>query len=273
MSFFTVNPLKFELPPQLRDEENQAFMFFKWYKEKKIMRWIEYNRRNEYLVKLVSPVPGQKILDVGCAWGYSPMRLDSMGVFAYGIDVDKPAIEFGKKLAEYNGYKIDLRYSNARTLPFADEYFDGIICAETMEHIPWEERLTVLQEMKRVLKKGSKIVLSTPNPYGTAEIGKWIIEKIPFLRRRLSASYRSYPRSYTFDTGDRMVDLLVFRKDLKSYIRKLNLKLLRVDHIVFILKIIPDWLFYPSALLETVLESIPFLRDFASTSVYLIQKK
>jgi len=267
------NPLKINLPPELQDEENQAFMFFKWYKEKKIRRWIEYDRRNEYLIKLVSPLAGQKILDVGCAWGYSLMRLDSMGVFAYGIDVDKPVIEFGKKLAEYNGYKIDLRYSNARNLPFADEYFDGIICAETLEHIPLEERLSVLLEMKRVLKKGSKIVLSTPNPYGIAEIGKWIIEKIPFLRRRLSASYRSYPQSYTFETGDKMVDLLVFKKDLKSYIRKLNLKLKRVEHIVFVLKISPDWLFYPSVLLETVLESIPFIRDSASTSVYVIQKK
>ena len=272
MSFFSESPLRIALPPELGDEKKQAYMFLKWSKESKIRRWIEYDRRNESLIKLSEPKTGQKILDIGCAWGYSLMRLDSMGVFAYGIDVDLQAIEFGGKLAEYNGYKIDIRYANAKSLPFPDENFDAIICAETLEHIPLENRLSVLQEMKRVVKKNGKMVLSTPNPLGLAEIGKWVMGKIPFFREQFPASYRSHPKSYTFETGDEMVDFLMTKKDLREYAQKLNLKIIRIENIVFVLKIFPDWLFYPLVFMEKVLESVPFLKNFASTSVYLIQK-
>jgi 2-polyprenyl-3-methyl-5-hydroxy-6-metoxy-1,4-benzoquinol methylase len=272
MSFLPNNLLRVALPPELEDERKQAYMFLKWYKESKIRRWMEYDRRNEDLIKLAESKPGQKILDIGCAWGYSLMRLSSMGVLAYGIDVDVQAIEFGKRLAEYNGYKVDLRYANAKSLPFENEYFDTIICAETFEHIPLENHLTVFGEMKRVIKKGGKIVLSTPNPYGVAEIGKWIGGKIPFFREKFPASYRSHPKSYTFETGDEMVDFLVTKKDLKQYAKKLNLKIIRTDNIVFVLKIFPDWLFYPLVFMEKILESTPFLKSFASTSVYVFQK-
>ena len=272
MSPFLGQPLNITLPPELQNEKEQPFMFLKWYKEKRIKRWIEYDRRNEHLIKLASPKPGQKILDIGCAWGYSLLRLDSMGASAYGIDIDLKALEFGKKLAEYNGYKIDTRYANAKSLPFEDESFDSIICAETLEHIPLEKRLAVFDEKKRVTKKGGKIVLSTPNPYGLAEIGKRFLGNFLFFRKRFSASYRSHPRSYTFETGDLMVDFLVTKNDLKGYVTKLNLKIGKIDHIVFVLKILPDGLFYPAVVVEKILESIPILKNFASTSVYVIQK-
>jgi len=195
-----------------------------------------------------------------------------MGVEAYGVDIDKKALEFGRGVAEFNGYEVKLRYANAKTLPFSDNFFDDVICVETLEHIPLSDRLKVLEEMKRTVKKGGKIVLSTPNPKGIAEIGKRIFGRTVCFRNFFSADYRSYPRSYTFETGDKMVDILVTEKDIKKYAKKLGLKVLMMKNIIFILKILPDLFFYPSVLIERIFECVPFLNDLGCTKIYVLQK-
>lgn len=265
-----VNFLKLEVPGKLRGKE--PFMFSEWYQKGKIRRWIEYNRRNGEVIRLAGPRPGKKILDVGCAWGYSAMKLSLMGVEAYGVDIDEKTLEFGEKIAEYNGYEVKLRYANAKALPFSDDFFDEVICVDTFEHVPPEDRLVALKEMRRVVKRGGKIIVSTPNPEGIAEMGKAIFGRFIPFRKVFSASYRSHPRSYTFETGDKMVDILVTEKDIKKYAKKLKLKVLSIKNIIFILKIVPDMFFYPLILIERVFEGVPFLKDLGCTKIFELQK-
>jgi len=47
-------------------------------------------------------------------------------------------------------------------LPFPDESFDFIICLETMEHMM--SPYYALTEMRRVLKRGGRLIVSVPNP-------------------------------------------------------------------------------------------------------------
>jgi len=264
------NDLVLKVPAELTDRE--PFMFSEWYKKNRIKRWIEYNRRNDEVIKLASPKPGKRILDVGCAWGYSAMRMSFLGVEAYGVDIDKDALEFGGKVARHNGYEVKLKYADAKTLPFSDDFFDDVICVETLEHVPVEDRSKALEEMKRTVKKRGKIILSTPNPTGVAEIGKRIFGRISFFREFFSASYRSQPRSYTFESGDRMVDILLTEKEVQAYARKLKLKVLMIKNIIFVLKVIPDLFFYPSVLVERVLESVHFSNELGCTKIYALQK-
>jgi SAM-dependent methyltransferase len=67
---------------------------------------------------------------------------------------------------------IDLDFASARRaapavqgdavrLPFADASFDGVICFETIEHL--EEPPRLLEEIRRVLRRGGVALLSTPN--------------------------------------------------------------------------------------------------------------
>ena len=46
-------------------------------------------------------------------------------------------------------------------MPFADESFDGVTSFETLEHL--HERSQFLAELRRVLRPGGSLVLSTPN--------------------------------------------------------------------------------------------------------------
>ena len=57
-----------------------------------------------------------------------------------------------------------MHYSDVK-LPFKDNSFDVAVSCDTLEHIPKKDRLTFINEMARVCRKG--VVLCAP--LGTAE--------------------------------------------------------------------------------------------------------
>ncbi|MBT3598680.1 methyltransferase domain-containing protein [Candidatus Peregrinibacteria bacterium] len=65
-----------------------------------------------------------------------------------------------KHLAE-EGISADIQQLTEFPLPFEDEYFDVVLCYETLEHMPDPELLII--ELSRVLKPGGTFVLTTPN--------------------------------------------------------------------------------------------------------------
>lgn len=62
----------------------------------------------------------------------------------------------------------EVRRGDARDLEFDDESFDLILCASMLEHVPdfWR----AVDEMKRVLRPGGWLVVSTPG-FGEADFG------------------------------------------------------------------------------------------------------
>jgi len=82
-----------------------------------------------------------KTLDLGCGLSlykkYFPNRV--------GFDI-KP------------GPNVDV-VGDAHLLPFADEEFDIILCSEVLEHL--KDPKLAISEMKRVLKKNGKLILTT----------------------------------------------------------------------------------------------------------------
>lgn len=57
---------------------------------------------------------------------------------------------------------------NEEILPFHNEAFDTIICSEVIEHL--ENPHQFLKQCHRVLKKGGKLILTTPNACGLPEL-------------------------------------------------------------------------------------------------------
>src|SRR5688572_16096034 len=51
-----------------------------------------------------------------------------------------------------------------KNLPFANAAVDLVVCTEVLEHVP--EPVTVLQEARRVLKKGQYLILTVPLLWG-----------------------------------------------------------------------------------------------------------
>ncbi len=107
------------------------------------------------LARWQSTLPsGAAVLDVGCgAQPYRPLVEDAG--FAY-TGVDWPSsIHTTGTAAE------TVRHNLAETpWPFADGSFDAIVCTEVLEHIPDPQAL--LNESKRILKPGGKMLLTAP---------------------------------------------------------------------------------------------------------------
>ena len=112
--------------------------------------------------------PGYRILDIGCGSGRHTChayRYDD--VLAVGADLNfddvieaKKQLKLHDKLGEHGDGHWVLSVADVKNLPFKDNYFDVVICAEVMEHIP-EDRLAV-REVIRVLKPGNTLVVSVP---------------------------------------------------------------------------------------------------------------
>jgi ubiquinone/menaquinone biosynthesis C-methylase UbiE len=53
--------------------------------------------------------------------------------------------------------------ASVATLPFADASFDAVVSFETIEHVDGALQEQMLRELRRVLKPGGFLVISSPN--------------------------------------------------------------------------------------------------------------
>lgn len=59
--------------------------------------------------------------------------------------------------------------ADARALPFKDGEFDIVYASHIIEHIPWYQTVTTLQEWVRVLKPGGRLEVWTVDAYKVAK--------------------------------------------------------------------------------------------------------
>lgn len=53
--------------------------------------------------------------------------------------------------------------ADIRKLPFEDDYADIVEMFEVLEHMPFRDIVPTLKEVRRVMKKGGKLLMHTPN--------------------------------------------------------------------------------------------------------------
>lgn len=99
-----------------------------------------------------------KVIDLGCGTGYGTAYLHKKGCEIIGIDINKEAVKFAAK--KYGGYANFSRASVDKT-GYKDKEFDFAVSFEVIEHLKNPKKF--LKEVKRILKKNSYFVLSTPN--------------------------------------------------------------------------------------------------------------
>jgi len=102
---------------------------------------------------------GKKVLDIACGEGYGSNLLATKATHVSGMDIDKSTIEKAK--AKYDKKNISFTVSAAEKISANDNEFDLVACFETLEHL--SDHTSMLKEIKRVLKPGGLLIISTPD--------------------------------------------------------------------------------------------------------------
>ncbi len=184
------------------------------------------SRRLNDAFKMAEVEAGMRVLDVGCGRGEILRHCLKLGIEAYGIDYAQVAVrmsqdvinaelsEMGKDL---HNAKAGVCLSDAKKLPFPDNYFDRILMFDVVEHLhPWELHEAML-DIKRVMKDDGMFIIHTaPN--------RWYdVYAYPVVRmiRTMMGQGDKYPKDPRAITPVNQ-DVHVNEQDLLSMHRTLN---------------------------------------------------
>jgi 2-polyprenyl-3-methyl-5-hydroxy-6-metoxy-1,4-benzoquinol methylase len=102
-------------------------------------------------------VPGKRVLDVACGEGYGSAALERAGAASVvGVDISEEACLHARAK-----YGIDARSGRAESIPLGSRSVDVVVSFETIQHLPSPARF--LEECARVLVRGGRLIVSTPN--------------------------------------------------------------------------------------------------------------
>jgi len=120
---------------------------------------------------------GEKILDLGCGNGRWYRVFKEKKVDYFGVDNSEKLIEIAKE----NFPEAKFFVGDALNLPFPENFFDKVYSIALLHHIPSEEfRIKVLNEAKRVLKRGGILILTCWKIHRLREI--FALLKYTFLK-------------------------------------------------------------------------------------------
>ena len=116
---------------------------------------------------------GNKVLDIGCGNGAVVHFFAKQGFETYGLDISEKAIELAKDYLEKEKLNADLKVASCDDIPYEDNLFDSIVCFGVLDHIRMDVAKKTIEEVKRVLKKGSLVFMTLcstkANAYGKGE--------------------------------------------------------------------------------------------------------
>jgi ubiquinone/menaquinone biosynthesis C-methylase UbiE len=125
--------------------------------EKLFIKLLEFRSQKYTCLKYLPK--GSRLLDVGCG---DCRRLRYRGYFRddliqYGIDIHEHE-QCREHLKEYH-----IADASSEPLPFHDEFFDLIVLSHIVEHLAEERIDSMMQELKRVLRKGGHLFIEIPS--------------------------------------------------------------------------------------------------------------
>lgn len=168
--------------------------------QKKMILWRKehyYPLRLSLLVKKLELKFKGNILDAGCGDGglAKEIRERFPDTRIYGVDISKEGCRLARR------FSIETKVADLnKEIPYPNNYFDFIVSQEVLEHIIDTDRY--FEEFYRVVKKGGKIVITTPN------LLAWY--------QRLLCILGIVPTFYELSTKDRSIGLGILKKILHN---------------------------------------------------------
>lgn len=138
----------------------------------------------------------RKVLDFGAGVGYSvpffARHLPAARVTC--LDVSRKSLDVG---AAQHGGAAEFAHFDGRKIPFEDGTFDAALASCVFHHIPHDEHVALLGEIRRVLRPGGRLFVFEHNPLNpltlhavnTCEFDEHAkLMRAPTMRRRVRAA-------------------------------------------------------------------------------------
>jgi 2-polyprenyl-3-methyl-5-hydroxy-6-metoxy-1,4-benzoquinol methylase len=181
--------------------------------------------------------PPARVLDVGCGAGRESLALAKMGYEVWGIDLVPEMIERARENALREGVRVNFEVMDASSLGFPQESFDYcVMLSQVIEHIPTRKRrIETLKGVRRVLKKGGILILTTHSRKATGRnraywFFNYVVRKIQmgfgfgtleigdkFLRRTASIRSKGKAFIHIYTIDEALEDIATSGMELVEY--------------------------------------------------------
>lgn len=205
------NPIKIYMNQQFETQVSKEHYSKKY---EHLERFVSYYHQ----VKLIADLNPKTILEIGIGGGALRGLIANKGYEISTADFD-------------DSLEPDI-VCDIRNIPKPDDSYDLVCAFEVLEHIPYEESLKALKEMKRVSRKN--IVISVPR--SCVYFGLSFSFGLPIFRRLLSLGFRipffwiaaeAGNKQHYWELGRRGYSISRFIKDLKG----MDFRILQKGHI------------------------------------------
>jgi ubiquinone/menaquinone biosynthesis C-methylase UbiE len=118
-------------------------------------------KMNNFAVEMLDLQPTDRVLDIGFGGGVTIERM--LGTIdtgkIYGVDFSQEMVDKAKHKfkSAIESDKVSIEFADVRALPFEENTFDKVCTVNTIYF--WDDPLASLQEIKRVMKHGGRLVV------------------------------------------------------------------------------------------------------------------
>jgi len=117
----------------------------------------------ERIVRLAGTGPDDTVLDVACGPGLLACAFAHVARHATGIDLTPAMLEQARRTQQEQGLEnVSWDQGDVSSLPYPEGQFAIVSCRFVFHHL--EDPLTVLREMKRVCRRGGRVVAADMAP-------------------------------------------------------------------------------------------------------------